>query len=492
VASVLGCAVAGRGFRRQNHLVQRYDAIVVGAGPNGLAAAVTLAREGRSVLVVEARETIGGGVRSAALTLPGFVHDVCSAVHPLGVASPFLAGLPLAEHGLEWVHPEIPLAHPLDGGRAAALHRSMEETAEGLGADGDRYLRVIAPVVRNWPRLHQAVLGPLLRFPRSPLALVRFGLAGARSAASVAKSFDTDEGGGLFAGNSAHSILPLERPLTASFGMLLAALGHIAGWPLAAGGSQAIVDALASYLRSLGGKVEVEWPVTAMGDLPPARAVLFDTSPRAVAAIAGDELPGSIRRRLEGYRHGPGAFKLDLALDGPIPWEADSCRRAGTVHVGGTLEEIASAERAAWIGQATERPFVLVTQPTVADPTRAPKGKHVVWAYCHVPSGYSGDMTEAIERQIERFASGFRDRILARHVTTPAAFEEYNANYVGGDIAGGAHSGLRLLFRPLPSVDPYALSDRIYLCSSSTPPGAGVHGMCGYWAARSALRRRLH
>ncbi|MBI1885984.1 MAG: NAD(P)/FAD-dependent oxidoreductase [Chloroflexi bacterium] len=470
-----------------------HDAIVVGSGPNGLAAAIALARAGCSVIVFEAKETAGGGSRSEELTLPGFVHDVCSAVHPFGVASPFFRTLPLPEHGLTWVHPEFPLAHPLDDGTAVVLHRSVEATADSLGGDAAAYRRLMTPLVREWDRLVIQVQGPLLRVPRHPLVLARFGLRAIRSARSLAEStFEGERARALFAGLAAHSILPLERPFTATFGLVLAAAGHAVGWPVARGGSQSIAGALASYLRSLEGEIITGRRIESLDELPPARAYLLDVTPRQVIGIAGHHLPGGYQRRLSRYRYGAGVFKLDFALHGPIPWKAEACRRAGTVHVGGTLEEIAEGEHAVAKGEHPERPYVLVAQQSLFDPTRAPEGKHTVWAYCHVPNGSTVDMTERIEAQIERFAPGFRERVMARSVMSPAGLERYNENYVGGDIAGGAHDRLQLFLRPTAAMVPYATPARgIYICSSSTPPGAGVHGMCGYFAAKAALRRGL-
>jgi phytoene dehydrogenase-like protein len=468
-----------------------YDAVVVGSGPNGLAAAVTLARAGLSVLVREAADTIGGGTRSAELTLPGYVHDVCSAVHPMAVASPFLRSLPLAEHGLELIHPPAPLAHPLDGGTAVLLERSLEAAAESLGEDGQAYRRLIEPTVRDWPLLAPAFLGPILRVPRHPLALGRFSLRALRPSASVASSaFSGQPARALFAGAAAHSVLPLEQLGTASFGIVFLALAHTCGWPVARGGSQQIALALASYLRSLGGEIVTGAPVAALEELPPAKTILCDVGPRQLLTLAGARLPARYRRALGRYRYGPGVFKLDYALDGPVPWDAPDCGQAATVHVGGTLEEIAASERAPWQGRHAERPFVLVAQPSLFDATRAPEGKHTLWAYCHVPNGSTVDMTERIESQIERFATGFREVVLARTVTTSADFERGNANIVGGDINGGAANLRQLIARPALRRVPYSTPvPDLYLCSASTPPGGGVHGMCGHLAARAALKR---
>jgi phytoene dehydrogenase-like protein len=466
------------------------DAIVVGSGPNGLAAAITLAQAGCSVLVLEAEQTAGGGTRSAELTLPGFVHDVCSAIHPLALASPFFRTLPLEEHGLELVQPPAAVAHPLDDGTAAVLERSLEATGETVGPDGAAWRKLMEPWVRDADRLLAETLGPL-KPPRHPFLLARFGLLALRSASSLASSrFEGERARALFAGCAAHSIQPLRKPVTASFGLMLALLGHAVGWPLARGGSQNIADALVSYLRSLGGEVITGRRVESIDELPPARAVLFDVTPRQLVRLAGARLPDRYRRGLERYRYGPGVFKLDLALDGPIPWRAEQCARAATVHLGGTLAEIAAGEEAVWRGEHPERPFVLLAQQSLFDETRAPEGKHTVWAYCHVPNGSSFDMTERIEGQIERFAPGFRDRVLARSAMAPADFERYNPNYVGGDINGGVQDLRQLFTRPVARLVPYATpAEGVYICSSATPPGGGVHGMCGYFAARAALRK---
>ena len=463
------------------------DAVVVGAGPNGLAAAIVLARAGRSVQVLEAADTVGGGSRSAALTLPGFVHDVCSAVHPHPLASPFLRTLPLAEHGLELVHPGVPLAHPLDGGDAVVLDRSVEATAESVGEHG--YRRLMEPLVRDAEALMPAILGPLRR-TRHPVALARFGLLGMRSATLLARRLDGPRGRALIAGNAAHSMLRLDRPPTAAVALVLMLTGHHVGWPIARGGSQAVADALASIARSLGAEIVTGRRVERIDELDNAGVVLLDVTPRQLLALAGHRLPERYRRALGRFRYGPGVFKLDWALDGPIPWQAEACRRAGTVHVGGTLEEITVSEADANTGRISERPYVLLAQPTVCDPSRAPAGKHTAWAYCHVPSGSPVDMTARVEAQIERFAPGFRDLVLARSTMSAPEMEAYNPNYVGGDINGGRMDLGQLFTRPVARPVPYATPDaRLFLCSSSTPPGGGVHGMCGYYAARAALRR---
>jgi phytoene dehydrogenase-like protein len=465
------------------------DAIVVGSGPNGLAAAVTLAQAGLAVRVYEGRDCPGGGARTAELTLPGFSHDVCSAIHPLGIGSPFFRTLPLGEHGLEWIHPPAALAHPFDDGTAALLDRSVELTSQTLGEDGLAYRRLMAPLVANWGRLADALLGPM-RFPRHPLVMLRFGLRAMRSAYHLAEAlFKGERARGFFAGLAAHAIMPLEKLLTSAFGLLLGMLGHVVGWPFPRGGAQQITNALVSYLRRLGVELVTNAAIASLGELPPARAVLLDITPLQLLNLAGTRLPGGYRQRLERYRYGPGAFKVDWALDGPIPWRAALCARAGTVHVGGTLAEIAASERAVWRGEHPENPFVLVAQQSLFDPTRAPPGKHVAWAYCHVPNGSTVDMTECLERQIERFAPGFRARVLARSVLPPAALERYNPNYIGGDINGGVQDLWQLYARPTLRLAPYATPVQgLYICSASTPPGGGVHGMCGYHAARTALR----
>lgn len=472
-----------------------YDAVIVGSGPNGLTAAVTLAQAGRSVLVLEGKETVGGGMRTLEYTLPGFRHDVCSAVHPLGVGSPFFRALPLHEHGLEWVFPALPLVHLLDD-RAVALHRSVDRTAEGLGRDGDAYRRLFSPFVRDWQALLDEFLGPL-GLPGRPLLMARFGLKAIQPATLLARrTFDTPEAKALFAGMAAHITLPLEDVTTAAGGLMLGMLAHAIGWPVARGGSQSIATALASYLRTLGGEIETGVWVRSMSDIPPSRAVLFDVIPRQLLDIAGDALPPRYRKRLEGYRYGQGVFKIDWALSGPIPWRAADARQAGTLHIGGTLEEIATGERAIWNGRMPELPFILFSQPSLFDRMRVPDDESMTqtaWAYCHVPRGSTVDMTSIIEREIERHAPGFRDCILARHTINAAEYEMYNPNYLGGDINGGVQDWRQLFTRPVARMDPYSTPNpRLYLCSSSTPPGGGVHGMCGYHAAQSALRRRLN
>jgi phytoene dehydrogenase-like protein len=473
------------------------DAAVVGSGPNGLAAAIVLARAGHRVSVLEAELTLGGGCRSDELTLPGFVHDSCSTVHSLALASPFLSRLPLAEHGFEAVHPEAPLAHPLDDGTAVMLERSVEATAAGLGGDGPAWTELFDPLVRQAEPLLAELLAPLLRPggplglrpPRRPLMMSRFGLAGLRSATGLCRSrFDGERARTLLAGCCAHSMLSLRAPASAAFGIVLALSAHAVGWPVARGGSQRLADALASHLRSLGGTVETGRRVASLEELAGRTPVLLDLAPRGLLELSAGRLPDGYRRALGRYRYGPGVFKLDWALDGPIPWTASEAARGGTVHLGGTLEEIAAAEQAVAQGRHADRPFVLLVQPTLFDPSRAPAGRHTAWAYCHVPNGSTRDMTGAIEAQVERFAPGFRDLIAARSAIDSAEVERRNRNYVGGDINAGLQSLSQLFTRPVARPVPYSTPlPGVYLCSSATPPGGGVHGMSGYWAARAAL-----
>ena len=466
-----------------------YDAVVVGSGPNGLAAAITVARTGRSVLVLEAKDTIGGGTRTEELTLPDFRHDVCSAVHPLALTSPFFRSLDLAAHGLEWIHPPVPLAHPLDDGPAVLLERSLTATARALVQDAEHYLRLIGPFVRDWDELVPELLKPL-GIPRSPLPVLRFGPHAMRSAVGLARSwFKGVRAQALFAGNAAHAIFPLQHPSSAGFGLMLCMSSHTVGWPIARGGSRVISNALATYFASLGGEVNTGTPVSSMSDLPQARVVLFDVTPRQLARIAGSIFPPDYLGRLQSHRYGSGVFKVDWALGGPIPWRDQRCLQAGTIHLGGTLEEVAAAELDVWRGVVPEKPFVLLTQPSLFDSSRAPYGLHTAWGYCHIPNGCTVDMTERIETQVERFAPGFRSRILARHTMSPAEMEAYNANYIGGDITGGIQNFLRLFVRPLGRWESYSTPARgLYICSSSMPPGGGVHGMCGHLAAKLALK----
>jgi phytoene dehydrogenase-like protein len=467
------------------------DAIVVGAGPNGLAAAIELARAGRSVRVFEAAGTIGGGTRSAEVTLPGFVHDICASVHPLSLASPFFRSLDLERHGLEWVHAEAPLAHAFAPGRSVVLERDLALVDDALGHDAAAWRRLFGPSVEAWQRLMPAILSPIVRPPRHPILLARFGVPALLPATSLARlAFREPAARALFAGMAAHSMLRLGQPMSASFGLVLGLLAHAVGWPVARGGSGAIAAALEAEARSLGVEFVTDHRVDAIADLPPARSYLLDLTPRQVLSIAGDRLPARYRRQLAGFRYGPGVYKIDWALDGPIPWTDPATSRAGTVHLGGSYREIAASEDAVGRGRPSDRPYVLLVQPTVADPSRAPAGKHVAWAYCHVPNGSTADMTTAIERQVERFAPGFRDLVLARATKDATAMEAWDANYVGGDINGGIGDWRQLLFRPVVRWNPYTTPDpAIFLCSSSTPPGGGVHGMSGMHAARQAERR---
>jgi len=465
------------------------DVVIVGSGPNGLAAGVFLAGTGASVLLLEAMGTVGGGMRTAALTLPGFAHDVCSAAHPMGILSPYFRQLPLEAHGLRWIRPRASVAHPLDDAPAVLLRKSLEVTAAELEGDNESYRRLVQPFLRQPHELLEDALAPL-RIPRHPGLLLRFGLHAIRSATGLARRFQGTRARALLAGCAAHSILPLEESLTGALALLFLVTGHVEEWPVAAGGSEAIARALASLFRSLGGRIETGAEVRTLADLPVARLYLFDTSPTQLANVAESVLPARYVRRLRRFRYGPGAFKLDWALDGSIPWKDERCLEASTVHIGGTLEEISASEAAVWRGEHPERPFVLLCQQSELDATRAPPGKQTGWAYCHVPAASTRDMTGSVEAQIERFAPGFRERILARHVSAPADLERYNPNYVGGAITGGVADFSQLFTRPVARLDPYSTPHpRLFICSASTPPGGGVHGMCGYHAARSALRR---
>lgn len=470
--------------------LQKYDALVIGAGPNGLAAAIAIARAGHSVCLFEAASTVGGGTRSAELTLPGFVHDVCSAVHPLAAASPFFTQLPLQNYGLEFVFPPAALAHPFEDGTALILEQSLDRTAERLGHDGAAYKKIFAPLVSGWDALAGDVLGPI-GMPRHPFAMARFGLTAIRPAKSFAESkFKEDKTRTLFAGLAAHSFLSLDQPGTTAFGLMLGILTHVAGWPITRGGSQSLANALASHLTELGGEIITDHRVESLKHLPAARAILCDVTPRQLARIAGDSLTSGFRSQLDRYRYGPAAFKLDWALSEPVPWKAPECGTAATVHLGGSFAELLESEWNANHNKRSEKPFTLVAQPSLFDPTRAPDGQHTLWAYCHVPNGSTFDMTDAIENQIERFAPGFRDCILARSVITPTDYETYNPNLVGGDINGGIQDLAQMFLRPTRRM--YSTSNKnLYLCSSSTPPGGGVHGLCGYHAAQVALRKSL-
>ncbi|WP_330333091.1 NAD(P)/FAD-dependent oxidoreductase [Streptomyces sp. NBC_00536] len=465
------------------------DAIVVGAGPNGLAAAVALAQRGLSVTVLEAAETIGGGTRTSELTLPGLLHDHCAAVHPMAVASPFLRSLALERHGLTWAWPEIDLAHPLDRGPAAVLRRSLDETVRGLGADGDAWRQLFAPLAHDYDALAAELMGPPLHLPRHPLPLARFGLRALRAATAVADRWHTPGARALFAGVAAHALQPLTAPGSAAIALMLVAAGHRHGWPVAHGGSQAVTNALAARLTELGGTVETGVRIRSLAELPPSRVTLLNVAPRAALALCGDRLPARTRCAYARWSHGPAAFKVDLAVAGGVPWRDEACRRAGTVHLGGTLEEVAHAERTVARGRMPERPFVLVGQQYLADPVRSAGDVHPLWAYAHVPHGYTGDATEAVLGQLERFAPGVRERVVARATTSAGQLEAYNANYIGGDILTGANTLSQMMRRPRVALDPYSTGiPGVFLCSAATPPGPGVHGMCGYHAARSALR----
>jgi phytoene dehydrogenase-like protein len=464
-------------------------AVVVGSGPNGLAAAITLAAAGVEVRVVEAKDRVGGGARSSELTLPGLVHDDCSAFHPFGVGSPFLSSLGLEARGLRWRWPEVQIAHPLDGGRAGIVWRDLERTAEGFGADGDRWRATFGPLVERFGDLSADVLGPLARVPRHPVTLARFGLLAVRPAAATVGRFRSDEARGAFGGVAAHAFTSLQAPLSSAAGVALLAAAHVHGWPVAEGGSQALTDALAATLRAHGGAIETGVEVTDLTDVGRPDLLLLDVAPAAVARILGDRLPARVRRAYDRFPHGPAAFKVDLAVEGDIPWAAPDVARAGTVHLGGSFEEIAAAERQVARRRMPTRPFVLVGQQYVADPSRSRDGVNPVWAYAHVPHGHRRDAVGAVLEQIERFAPGFRRRVVATHVRSPADLERYDANYVGGDISTGANGPMQLLSRPRLAIDPYATGvPGAYLCSAATPPGGGVHGMCGHHAANHALR----
>lgn len=464
-----------------------FDAVVVGSGPNGLSAGIVLQQAGLSVLVLEAMDTIGGGLRSAELTLPGYLHDVCSAIHPLAAGSPFFNSLPLEQHGLQYVYPAISAAHPFDDGTAAVLKGSVEETAATLGIDQKAYTKLLNPVVKNWPGIAADVLAPL-HFPKHPIDMAAFGLNALRSASSLATKFKTKEARGLWAGMAAHSIQPLSNLATSAIGMVLLTAGHIKGWPVPLGGSKKIANALSSYFLSLGGKIITGLHVRSMSDIPSSRAVMFDLTPRQILQIAGNAFSSIYKWQLQRYRYGMGVFKIDWALDGAIPFTASECRSAGTIHLGNTLEEISNTEELTSKGHHPEKPFVLLAQQSLFDPSRAPEGKHTAWAYCHVPNGSEVDMTDAIENQVERFAPGFRDLILAKHTMNTTEIEAYNPNYIGGDINGGVIDIGQLFTRPALKYSPYRTSAKgLYICSSSSPPGGGVHGMCGYHAAKQAL-----
>jgi phytoene dehydrogenase-like protein len=468
----------------------QYDAAVIGSGPNGLAAAITMAREGYSVKVFEASDTVGGGTRTKELTLPGFSHDICSAIHPMAAASPFLKSLPLEDYGLKWIHPTYPLAHPLDDEPPAMLYQSFSETVDALGDDGSAYQKLFEPIVNNWDSLAEQLLGPLSLLPNTPLLLARFGLKALQPAERLAlTSFSSERGKALFAGLAAHSILPLDTISTSAIGMVLGAVGHVEGWPFPEGGSHAITQAMARYLELLGGEIECETEIESLDQLPDSKVVFFNNTPKQILNIAGEKIPNNYAKKLRNFEYGAGVFKIDLALDGPIPWSDEECKKAGTVHLGGTLEEIKDSEDCLKNNTHTEKPYVLVAQQSLFDESRAPEGKHTCWAYCHVPHGSTKDMTEPILNQIERFAPGFRDLIIGRHAMNTQAMESYNSNYIGGDINGGKQDISQLFTRPAGLFNPYHIpGTNMYISSSSTPPGGGVHGMCGYHAAQAALK----
>ena len=465
-----------------------YDAIVVGSGPNGLTAAITLQQKGLSVLIVEAKNTIGGGLRSAELTIPGFQHDICSAIHPLAVASPFFNSLPLHEHGLTFIQPNIAVAHPLDDGKSAVLSNSVEETAGLLGSDKNSYLKLIEPITKQWDALLPELLAPL-HFPKDPVNFAKFGLKALQPATWIANKFESREAKALWAGMAAHSIQPLSNLTTSAIGLVLMTAAHKQGWPIPKGGSQSLANALASYFMSIGGEIKTDFLVTSLDQLPSTKAILFDITPRQLLKIAGHRFSNIYKWQLEKYRYGMGVFKVDWALDGKIPFTSEQARDAGTLHLGNTFAEIAASELATSKGKHPEKPFVLLAQQSIFDDTRSPKGKHVVWGYCHVPNGSTKDMTDVIEKQVERFAPNFKERILARHTFNTVQLEEYNPNYIGGDINGGIIDLGQLFTRPALRYSPYRTSEKgLYLCSSSTPPGGGVHGMCGFHAAQRAWK----
>ena len=465
-----------------------YDAIVVGAGPNGLAAAITLQQAGVAVLLVESKSEIGGGMRTAELTLPGFKHDVCSAVVPMAVSSPFFRSLSLNEFGLEYVYPEIEAAHPFDDGTAALLLRSLDKTASLLGPDEKKYIDLLQPITNYWPDIEKDVLGPL-HFPQHPVDMMKFGLKALPSAIHTSHKFTTQHAKGFWAGMAAHSIQPLSNIATSAIALVLMTAGHKYGWPVVKGGTQAIAKALGDYFISIGGKIETNFHVTSLNQLPSSRAVLFDVTPKQLLTIAGHKFSSLYTSQLKRYRYGAGVFKIDWALDAQVPFTAEQARKAGTVHIGNTLEQIAHHEELIWQNKVSDKPFVLFAQQSVCDPSRAPEGKHTAWAYCHVPNGYDKDMTSIIENQVERFAPGFRDSILARHTFNTLQMEEYNNNYIGGDINGGVIDIRQLFTRPALRWSPYKTSAKgLYICSSSTPPGGGVHGLCGYHAAKRTLK----
>lgn len=467
-----------------------YDAIIIGAGPNGLSAGIQLIKKGLSVKIVEAADTIGGGTRTKELTLPGFHHDVCSAIHPMAAGSPFFRSLPLEQYGLEWIHPEYPVAHPLDDRPAVIFHRSLYQTAHELGKDEKHYRKLFSPLVNHWDDLASDILGPFNLLPAHPLLLGRFGLKALQPAMRLAKHhFKTERARALFGGLAAHGIMPLNKIATSAIGLVMGITGHKVGWPIAKGGSHQITKALASYFRNLGGDVETGIRVSSLEELPDNKVTVFNNTPSQILTISEQALPSAYANKLKSYKYGPGVFKIDIALDGPVPWKDERCREAGTVHLGGTLQEIALSEQQVKQGKCPDQPFVLLAQQSIFDDSRAPDGKHTVWAYCHVPNGHTKNMSEPILQQIERFAPGFRDQILNTHTMNSRELEAYNPNYIGGDIIGGRQDITQLFTRPTGLLDPYHIpKTNLFICSSSTPPGGSVHGMCGYHAAESVLR----
>ncbi len=475
-------------FQKTILVKKDFDAVIVGSGPNGFAAAITLQQQGLSTLLLEAKATVGGGMRSAELTLPGFVHDVCSAIQPMTINSPFFSQLPLEQFGLKFIEPTYAAAHPFDNGKAAVLHQSIQQTTENLGIDGSAYEKLMQPLYKNRNIIFPFVLGPF-KFPAHPLVMAGFGLKALQPATSLSKIFKTAEGKGLFAGMAAHSMLPFSKIATSAVALVLMLSAHNKGWPLIQGGSQKLADALAAYYVSLGGKIETNFNVTSLQQLPSTRAVLFDVSPKQLLQIAGNKFSALYTKQLSNYKYGMGVYKVDYALSEPIPFTAAECRQSGTVHIGNTIEEIALSEKLAWNGKHADKPFVLLAQQSLFDASRVPEGKHTAWAYCHVPNGSTKNITDIVERQIERFAPGFKDCILAKHEMNAADIQQYNANYIGGDINGGAPLISQLFTRPALRLSPYKTSAKgLYICSASTPPGGGIHGMCGYHAAKKALK----
>lgn len=471
-------------------MANQYDAIIIGSGPNGLAAGIRLAQEGLSVKIFEKQDTIGGGTRTQELTRPGFHHDVCSAIHPLAKASPFLKTLPLQEYGLEWIQPEIPLAHPLDDQPAGAIFHSLDKTVDHFGADGKTYRRAVEPFMEKWDGLLSDLLGPFSLLPDHPLLMARFGLNALRPAHWFAQRYKTEKARAVFAGLAAHGIMPFDKVATSAIGLVLGIAAHTVGWPYPKGGSHAITEAMGDYFTSLGGKIETGIEITSVKELPQSSLLFFNNTPRQILDIAGDNLPSSYAKKLKNFKYGQGVFKMDLALSEQIPWQDELCRKAGTVHLGGNFEEIAQSEEQAANGTPPEKPYVLVAQQSLEDSSRAPSGQHTCWAYCHMPNGSAKDMSEPILEQIERFAPGFRDCIIDSHAMNPHAMQVYNPNYIGGDINGGRADITQLFTRPAGLFDPYHIPQtNMYIASSSTPPGGGVHGMCGYHAAESALKK---